>query len=122
MFPLFIDLKFKYPSFNEYIAKERSNRYWASTVKKKCTNATTLMLKQYGKIETPIQIKFVWNAKTRGRDIDGYSFAKKCIMDAMVKSGLIPNDNINHIKRTIDEVVISKTDGVRLEITKYEED
>lgn len=122
MFPFFIDLKIDYPTFNQYITKERSNRYWASTVKKKYTNLTTAKFREHEKIEPPIQIRFIWRAKTRGRDIDGFSFAKKCIMDAMVKSGFIPNDNINNVKRTIDDVEVSDVPGVRLEITKFEED
>jgi Holliday junction resolvase RusA-like endonuclease len=124
MLPLFVEINLRYPTFNEYIDKERRHRQIAGKMKKEYTNATKLMLMKYKKhpLKFPVQIEFLWFAKTSARDIDGYSFGKKCVLDAMVGVGLLPDDNIKFVRRTIDDVMMAKRDGVIIKITEYTKD
>lgn len=122
MLPFFVEISIDFPTFNRYIQIERSNRGWASSVKKKYTNDVKMFLIGKKISEFPIQVEFIWNIKSELRDIDSFSFAKKCIFDGMVNCGFIPDDRLKYIKKTIDRVKKSKKDGVLLVITKYEEE
>lgn len=123
MLPFSIAIDVDFPTFNNYINAERRNRYVASKLKKEYTNIAKIFFLKYKnmKLEFPIQINFTWYAKTSARDIDGFSFAKKCILDGMKDAGLVPDDNIKFIRRTIDDVIVAKKDGVIMEIVPYKE-
>lgn len=114
--PFFIEISEKYPTFNEYINIERKNKNYANIIKQKYTTISYkyFLLKKINKY--PIKIIFTWYYKNTNRDIDGYSFAKKCILDGMVRAGTIPNDNIKYIIETIDKVYKNNKDGVLIEI------
>lgn len=123
MLPLLFEINMRYPTFNEYIDKERRHRQIAGRLKREFTQASQLMMLKYKKHELkfPVQIEFVWYARTTARDIDGYSFAKKCVLDAMVNVGLLPDDNIKFVRRTIDDVIVGNKDGVIIKVSEYKE-
>ena len=50
------------------------------------------------------------------RDKDNVAFAKKYILDALQKSGILPNDNNKYIAGFIDTFVYEKCDKVVVEI------
>lgn len=54
---------------------------------------------------------------SRKRDIDNYAATVKMVIDGLVISGIIPDDNWNHVLKI--EMMISvkaKVDGVRVDI------
>ena len=85
--------------------------------KKKIENQILWCLKNVRhKIDKPVLIKFVWHEKTMKRDKDNVAFAKKFILDALQKSGILPNDNNKYIAGFIDTFVYEKCDKVVVEI------
>ena len=60
-------------------------------------------------------MKFCWYEKNRKRDPDNICFAKKFILDAMVKNHVLPNDSQKYIKGFRDLFYIDK-DNPRIEI------
>ena len=52
--------------------------------------------------EKPIKITFQWIEENKRRDLDGIAFGKKFILDAMVKQGIISNDNRKHVTAFTD--------------------
>ena len=110
-----ITLHYNFTYLNEYINMERSNRYKAAKIKRETTYALSLMLR--GKtIETPTRLKFTWLVTSKRRDLDNIAFAKKYILDSMVKAKIIPNDNLTHLTGFTDEFEISDRVGVRIEV------
>lgn len=111
------EIPFRLPSLNEYIDKCRGNKYSAASDKKKIENQILWCLKNIRhKIDKPVIIKFVWYEKTMKRDKDNVAFAKKFILDALQKSGILPNDNNKYIAGFIDTFVYEKCDKVVVEI------
>jgi len=64
----------------------------------------------------PIKIKFTWIESNKRRDLDNISFAKKFILDALVKYGKLTDDNRNYVYGFIDEFEYGKETKVILEI------
>lgn len=95
-----IDCDFVY--LNEYIDRERTNRMIASSIKKKLTNAV-MEQALYANCNRPkrqVDMVFTWHVKGR-HDSDNIAFAKKFVLDGMVKAGILENDNpkwVRHLK------------------------
>lgn len=108
----------KLPTLNEYIQAERSNLYIASDLKRKTEDmiiAFIIKTKQ-GEAKEPYFITFTWYEKNKKRDKDNVCFAKKFILDAMQKSGVLPNDNNRYITGFKDEFVYGKEQGVLVRV------
>jgi len=85
-------------SLNEYINKERTNRYAAAAIKKKETErifweCKTQKIKPVPRIDE-ITITF-YNPNTKS-DTDNLEFAQKFIFDGLVLAGIIPDDSQKH--------------------------
>lgn len=95
-----IDCDFIY--LNEYIDRERTNRMIASSIKKKLTN-TVMEQALYANCNKPkrqVDMVFSWHVKGK-HDSDNIAFAKKFVLDGMVKAGILENDNpkwVRHLK------------------------
>lgn len=90
-------IDYDFDNWNEYIRKERSNKYWASTIKKKeldIVRYSTIGLKYNGNY--PIKITFEKYFKDKRQDLD--NIRVKGILDGLVKCGIIKNDNLNCIQ------------------------
>ena len=110
-----ITIYYPFTFLNEYINKERTNRYSAAKIKKDTTYAIMYMLKGKDKIETPCKLRFIWQIKNKRMDLDNISFAKKFVIDGMVKAKLIPDDGLKYIIGLEDTYEISNKIGVRIE-------
>ena len=66
-------------------------------------------------MESPATIRFTWHVKNRKSDPDNIAFAKKYVLDGMVKAGIIPDDTHRYIKGFEDRFVISAKEGVEVE-------
>lgn len=95
-----IDCDFVY--LNDYIDSERTNRMIASSIKKKLTNAV-MEQALYANCNRPkrqVDMVFSWHVKGK-HDSDNIAFAKKFVLDGMVKAGILENDNpkwVRHLK------------------------
>lgn len=59
-----------------------------------------------------VQIHFEWHEKSRRRDVDNVYSAKKYILDALQKCGVLANDNPAHVAHVSDSVTYGTTDYV----------
>lgn len=88
-----VEVPVKLPSLNEYINVCRANRYEAAKFKRDIESEIGLFLGRLPRFENPIRIHFKWIEGTKRRDYDNIAFAKKFILDALVKKGKLKDDN-----------------------------
>lgn len=106
----------KLPSLNDYIDVCRGNRYGGNSFKTDTESLIALYLKPNKTVTKPVYIMFEWHEKTRRRDKDNVCFAKKFILDAMQKSGVLPNDNNRYVLGFTDSFVYDGTSKVIVRI------
>jgi Holliday junction resolvase RusA-like endonuclease len=87
----------KLPSLNEYIDICRTNRYKAAKFKQNIEADIALFLGRLPRFEKPVKIHFKWVEGNKRRDYDNIAFAKKFILDALVKRGKLKDDNRNFV-------------------------
>ena len=90
-----IDLKL--PSLNEYIRVCRTNRFQAAKFKRDVEEDISWFIKRLPKFDNPVTIDFHWIEENKRRDLDNICFAKKFILDALVKAGKLKNDNRRYV-------------------------
>lgn len=110
----------KFPSLNEYIAACRGNRYAGAAMKKEAEELVMWQLTRLQKIDKPVHITFTWYEMNKKRDKDNVAFAKKFILDALQKVGVLPNDNNRYIAGFTDLFVYGHGVGVEIEIEVVE--
>ena len=86
-------INMKLPSLNDYTKWCRSNKYLAAKKKADIEQEIGLHLMKMPKWDKPIKIHFTWIEGNKKRDLDNICFAKKFILDAMVKYGKLKDDN-----------------------------
>lgn len=86
-----IDLKL--PSLNDYIRVCRENRFEAAQFKRKIEDNISIFIRRLPTFEKPVSIHFHWIEENKRRDYDNVAFAKKFILDALVKCGKLKDDN-----------------------------
>ena len=106
----------QFPTLNEYIKIERGNKYAAADVKSRETAVVKHFCIGKRQMAYPIKITFIWHLINRRKDLDNVAFAKKFILDGLVKAGVLKNDNLNHIIAFEDKVIFDKKEYVELEI------
>jgi len=62
-------------------------------MKKSIENDIGLFIAKLPRFEQPVKIHFHWVEENKKRDLDNIAFAKKFILDAMVKCGKLKDDN-----------------------------
>lgn len=103
-------------NLNKYINAERTSRYAAARIKKEETDRCTWAFKGIKPItKPPITIDFKWYVPNKRQDPDNVAFAKKFILDGMVKAGVIPNDGMNWILTLTDFFLFDK-ENPRVEV------
>lgn len=115
------EIPMKLPSLNDYINVCRSNKYQAAKYKRDIEADIGFFLKKMPKWTNPIKINFLWIEGNKKRDLDNICFAKKFILDAMVRSGKLDNDNRKYVYAFTDTFTYSK-DGKSKVILIIEED
>lgn len=111
-----IEIPFRLPSLNEYINECRRNKFSAAKMKKKVENDISWYINKLPIYKKPIKIHFLWIEENKKRDLDNVCFAKKFILDSMVKAGKLENDNRNYVIGFIDTFEYGKESKVILEI------
>lgn len=87
------EIPLKLPSLNEYIRSCRSNRYAGAKMKADVENNISVFIARLPRFENPVEIDFHWIEGNKKRDLDNCAFAKKFILDALVKCGKLKDDN-----------------------------
>ena len=112
----------KFPSLNDYITAERTNKYKASKIKKDLTDIVALECKRqrlpkFGKVV----LHYRWIEKTKRRDKDNICFNQKFVQDGMVHAGVLKNDCWEQVKGFTHEFEIGADYGVEIEIEEVAE-
>lgn len=68
------------------------------------------------KVEKPVIVNFEWHEKTKRRDADNIASAKKFILDALVKQGVLIDDSRKYVKGFFDKIIDDKEDYVIVEL------
>lgn len=119
-------IRAKLPSLNDYILACRANRYKGAQFKRDVEELIGWNIRQALAKKTlqptsdPLTVNFVWHEKTKRRDADNIASAKKYILDAMQKQGIIPNDNRKYIRGFMDIIIDDTDDYVEVELVPIE--
>ena len=114
-----IYIEYDFPNWNKYIEMERRNKYAANSQKqkeKKVVIYSTIGKKYKG--EFPIEMYFKVHFKDHRRDLDNTRI--KGLIDGLVTSSVIPNDNLNYIQRIVIEPVFDNQVGIEVKIRPLE--
>ncbi len=110
------EINMKLPSLNDYIKICRGNKFMANKYKAKIEQEIALFLAKMPRWSKPIKIHFHWVEGNKRRDLDNIAFAKKFILDSMVKYGKLSDDNRKCVTAFTDTFEYGKTTKVILEI------
>lgn len=110
-----ITIKYKFESMNSYINKCRTNYHIANTLKQKETQLSALAFSKIPVIKKyPIKLTFRWHMKSKIADLDGR--LAKNIIDGLVRSKRIPDDNVKYIQQITHIYIEDKDDYVEIEL------
>lgn len=117
-----IEIPVKLPSLNDYIRSCRGNVYAANNEKRRIEQTIGIYMRPLPRFENPVAIDFTWIEENRRRDLDNIAFAKKFILDALVKCGKLKDDNRKHVTAFTDSFRYEKKAGVIVTIREVEDD
>lgn len=109
-----IDMKL--PSLNDYTKWCRGNKFLANKQKRQIEEDICNFLEDMPKFNKPIKIHFTWVEGNKRRDLDNICFAKKFILDAMVKGNKLRDDNRKCVTAFTDSFEYGKKTMVILDI------
>ena len=95
------------PDLNATVKKSKSHWSKYSEEKRAWTVGIALIAKRLPKMQR-VSLKFMWYMKDKRKDPDNFVFAKKHIIDGLVKAGVIPNDGWNEIASFSDSWAVDK--------------
>lgn len=101
-------------NWNEYINAERSNKFKANKIKQEEKRVIGYLATGKYKGKYPISISFKPHFKDKRRDLDNYRL--KGLIDGLVASKVIKNDNLNCIQKIELEPIFDDKTGVEIEI------
>ena len=110
------EIKIKLPSCNDYINLCRGNKYAAAEMKRTLEDKIFFYIKDLPQFQNPIRIKFTWIESNKRRDYDNICFAKKFILDALVKAGKLKDDNRKNVYAFTDRFEYGDETKVKLQI------
>ena len=114
-----IKIDYNFINWNEYINKERANKYLANKIKqqeKQIVKCSCVGKKYDGKY--PITLIVTKHFKNKRQDLDNVRI--KGIVDGLVDCGFIKNDNLNCIRKIIFNSIIDGTDIIEIEVVEYD--
>lgn len=119
---MIVEIPFKLPSLNEYVNVCRANRYKSARYKKDLEDDIMAFLGKLPRFETPVRIHFHWIEGNRRRDLDNICFAKKFILDALVKAGKLKDDNRKVVTAFTDTFEYGTDTKVLIDIKEVHDD
>ena len=116
-----VEIPIKLPSCNEYINACRTNKYVGAKMKAETEQVIGIYIARLPEFIKPVKIHFHWVEENKRRDLDGICFGKKFILDALVKSGKLKDDNRRFVTAFTDTFSYGKTAKVILTIEEVQE-
>lgn len=119
-------IKYKLPSLNDVIEANRTNRYQGAKFKREIEEVicwsirSALASKSLHKPSRAVMVRFRWHEATKRRDADNIASAKKFILDALVKMGVLVDDSRRYVKGFYDEIIDGREDFVEVELIEME--
>ncbi len=113
----------KLDGLNDYTKACRTNRYLGNKMKQENESHITIFIRNQLSEERfeRVAIRFNWFEPNRKRDPDNIAFAKKFILDALVKEGVLKNDSQKYIEHFEDYFYIdAKNPRVEVWLTEIE--
>lgn len=117
-----IEIPMKMPSINTYINACRRNRYYAAKMKNDLEDDIIVFVSKLPRFDKPVKISFSWIENNKRRDLDNVSSSKKFILDAMVKCGVLTDDNRRCVTAFSDSFSYGKEAKVILTIEEVGDD
>lgn len=111
-----IEIPFRLPSLNQYINECRKNRYAGGSMKKRIEEDISYYINKLPYFNKSVKIKFIWIENNKRRNFDNICYAKKFILDSMVKAGKLKDDNRNYVVGFQDSFEYADESKVILEI------
>lgn len=110
--------------YNEHERKRRSNKYRANADKVRQENIIGWRIRKarLNPVSVPQWVVFEWHEKTKRRDKDNVASAKKFVLDALQKTGILPKDSNRYIEGFTDRFIYDKTDKVIVILVDYIEE
>ena len=104
---------------NEMIRTARGNRYAAAAQKKKYTNliAEEIMVQTARPQYEAISLDMTWIETKKKRDPDNVFAAVKFILDGLKTSGIIDDDDRDHVASITNRIMVSDSRGVVVTVT-----
>lgn len=116
-----ITIPLRLPGLNEYTRANRANRYEGAKTKAQYERVIAYYLRGLPVLRPPVTIDFLWVEENRRRDLDNIAFAKKFILDALVKCGKLEDDNRRVVTAFRDSFAYDKESAVILTIHQEQE-
>lgn len=109
------------PNWNKYIDLERRNKYAANNLKQKEKKivAYSVVGKSY-KGKYPVEITFKPHFKDFRQDLDNFRY--KGLLDGLVASKVLKNDNLKHIQKITLEPVFDDKEIIEIEIKEVNDE
>lgn len=95
---------------NEHDSANRANKFGGANLKKKMTELVAGELEGKRVITSPVKLGFVWGYSSK-HDFDNIAFARKYVLDGMVKAHILPNDNQKWVKGFLGDEFIKVEEG-----------
>lgn len=95
----YFEIPFRLPSLNELIAANRKNPHVGAKLKTETDSAIMLVIKaaHLKPVKLPCIVHMYFLEPNRRRDVDNVESAKKYILDALVKSGVLQGDSPRYV-------------------------
>lgn len=117
-----VEIPIKVPSLNEYINACRTNYHKANKMKHDVQNQVAAYIGHLPRMRKPVWIDFLWTEKNNRRDYDNISSCgRKFILDALVNTGKLLDDNRKFVIGFSDSFEVGKDYKVTLKITEVNE-
>lgn len=102
----------RFPGLNEYVAAERANRWKGAAMKERETARARRACEGQGVPSfppiRPVVVSFTWYEPNSRRDVDNVAFAKKFVLDGMVKAGVLRDDSRRYVEGCWDTVLTDR--------------
>lgn len=111
-------IPFRLPGLNEVIAANRRNPHAGANLKRETDQAILFCIQRANlrPVSGPVAVQMVFTERNRRRDVDNVESAKKFILDALVKSGVLPGDSPRYVRAVPSYTQYGDADGVDVDI------
>lgn len=112
----FLNISQRLPGLNDYTKACRTNKYQGAKMKKDTEEMICycILTQRLPRHLERAKLKFTWLEPNEKRDPDNIAFAKKFLLDSLVKMEVLNGDRQKNIAGLIDE--FEKGNGVKVEI------